>query len=94
MMRSPLRIVAAAFWLARADAAGGDRLVLAFATKLVPIFQRRSSLSGAQARPVHRSAVLVALYLPALDRSCRSAPVPNVVDRVRFNGPLLRPSRR
>ncbi len=84
--------VAAAFWLARRRTQlASIAFVLAIATKLVPIVLAPLFLGRVRKRDVIVGAVfLVALYLPFVSGSdVPLGAVPNVVDRIRFNGPLF-----
>jgi hypothetical protein len=87
-----LWIVAAAFWLAR----GRTRLaaiafVLAVATKLVPVVLAPLFIGRIRKRDgVIAGLCLAALYLPFMSGSdVPLGAVPNVVDRIRFNGPIF-----
>jgi hypothetical protein len=87
-----LWIVAAAFWLAR----GRSRLasiafVLAIATKLVPVVLAPLFIGRVRKRDVFIGVLcLVALYLPFVSGAdVPLGAVPNVVDRIRFNGPIF-----
>jgi alpha-1,6-mannosyltransferase len=87
-----LWITAAAFWLARRRTQlAAIAFVLALATKLVPIVLAPLFLGRVRKRDVFTAAlVLVALYLPFVSGAdVPLGAVPNVVDRVRFNGPLF-----
>ena len=87
-----LWIVAAAFWLARRRTQlASIAFVLAIATKLVPIVLAPLFIGRVRKRDVLIGALcLVALYLPFVSGSdVPLGAVPNVVDRVRFNGPLF-----
>ena len=84
--------VAAAFWLARRRTQlASIAFVLAIATKLVPIVLAPLFLGRVRRRDVIVGTVfLVALYLPFVSGSdVPLGAVPNVVDRIRFNGPLF-----
>ena len=87
-----LWIVAAAFWLARRRTQLATiAFVLAIATKLVPIVLAPILLGRVRKRDAFTGALLlVVLYLPFLSGSdVPLGAVPNVVDRIRFNGPLF-----
>jgi hypothetical protein len=87
-----LWITAAAFWLARRRTQlASVAFVLAIATKLVPIVLVPLFIGRVRKRDVFTGALcLVALYLPFVSGSdVPLGAVPNVVDRVRFNGPLF-----
>ena len=87
-----LWIVAAAFWLTRRRTQlASIAFVLAIATKLVPIVLAPLFLGRVRKRDVFIGALcLAALYLPFFAGSnVPLGAVPNVVDRVRFNGPLF-----
>jgi hypothetical protein len=84
--------VAAAFWLARRRTQlASIAFVLAIATKLLPIVLAPLFLGRVRKRDVIVGTVfLVALYLPFVSGSdVPLGAVPNVVDRIRFNGPLF-----
>lgn len=86
-----LWIVASAFWLTRRRTLLATiAFVLAIASKLVPIvlvpllvgrIRRRDALAGA--------VFLAALYLPYSSGDVPLGAVPNVVERVRVNGPVF-----
>jgi hypothetical protein len=87
-----LWIVAAAFWLTRRRTQlASIAFVLAIATKLVPIVLAPLFIGRVRTRDVFIGALcLVALYLPFVSGSVVPlGAVPNVVDRIRFNGPLF-----
>jgi hypothetical protein len=87
-----LWIAAAAFWLARRRTALGTiAFVLAVATKLVPIvlvplLWRRISIRDA----LIGAALFVLLYLPFASGADVLFAVQNVVQHIRFNGPVFR----
>ncbi len=87
-----LWIVAAAFWLARGRTQlASIAFVLAMTTKLVPIVLAPLFIGRVRIRDAFIGALcLVALYLPFFSGSdVPLGAVPNVVDRIRFNGPLF-----
>jgi alpha-1,6-mannosyltransferase len=87
-----LWITAAAFWLARRRTQlAAVAFVLAIATKLVPIVLAPLFIGRVRKRDAFTGALcLAALYLPFISGSdVPLGAVPNVVDRVRFNGPLF-----
>ena len=87
-----LWIVTAAFWLTRRRTQlASVAFVLAIATKLVPIVLAPLFFGRVRKRDAFIGALcLVALYLPFFAGShVPLGAVPNVVDRVRFNGPLF-----
>ena len=87
-----LWIVASAFWLARRRTQlASIAFVLACATKLLPVVLAPLYIGRVRLRDVFIGALcLVALYLPFMSGSVVPlGAVPNVVDRVRFNGPLF-----
>ena len=87
-----LWIVAAAFWLARRRTQlASIAFVLAIATKLVPIVLAPLLIGRVRKRDAFIGALfLVVLYLPFVSGSdVPLGAVPNVVDRIRFNGPLF-----
>ncbi len=87
-----LWIVAAAFWLSRRRTQlASVAFVLAIATKLVPIVLAPLFIGRVRKRDAFIGALcLVALYLPFISGSeVPLGAVPNVVDRIRFNGPLF-----
>ena len=87
-----LWIVAAAFWLARRRTQlASIAFVLAMTTKLVPIVLAPLFIGRVRIRDAIIGALcLVALYLPFFSGSdVPLGAVPNVVDRIRFNGPLF-----
>ena len=87
-----LWIAASAFWLARRRTQlASVAFVLACATKLLPIVLAPLYIGRVRVRDVVIGALcLVALYLPFMSGSdVPLGAVPNVVDRVRFNGPLF-----
>jgi alpha-1,6-mannosyltransferase len=87
-----LWIVTAAFWLARRRTQlASIAFVLALATKLVPVVLAPLFIGRVRTRDVITAALcLVALYLPFVSGSdVPLGAVPNVVDRIRFNGPLF-----
>jgi alpha-1,6-mannosyltransferase len=89
---SALWIVAAAFWLTRRRTQlASIAFVLAIATKLVPLVLAPLFIGRVRKRDAITGALcLVALYLPFFSGSdVPLGAVPNVVDRVRFNGPLF-----
>jgi alpha-1,6-mannosyltransferase len=84
--------VAAAFWLARRRTQlASIAFALAITTKLLPIVLAPLFLGRVRKRDVLVGAVfLVALYLPFVSGpDVPLGAVPNVVDRIRFNGPLF-----
>ncbi len=87
-----LWIVAAAFWLARhRTRLASIAFVLAIATKLVPVVLAPLLIGRVRKRDAFIGALCaVALYLPFVSGTdVPLGAVPNVVDRVRFNGPLF-----
>ena len=87
-----LWIVAAAFWLARRRTRlASIAFVLAIATKLVPVVLAPLLIGRVRKRDAFIGALCaVALYLPFVSGTdVPLGAVPNVVDRVRFNGPLF-----
>jgi alpha-1,6-mannosyltransferase len=89
---SALWIVAAAFWLTRRRTQlASIAFVLAIATKLVPVVLAPLFIGRVRKRDAFTAAlVLVALGLPfASGSDVPLGAVPNVVDRIRFNGPLF-----
>jgi hypothetical protein len=87
-----LWIVAAAFWLARRRTQlASIAFVLAIATKLVPVVLAPLLIGRVRKRDAFIGALFaVALYLPFVSGTdVPLGAVPNVVDRVRFNGPLF-----
>jgi hypothetical protein len=87
-----LWVAASAFWLARRRTQlASVAFVLACATKLLPIVLAPLYLGRVRIRDVGIGALcLVALYLPFMSGGdVPLGAVPNVVDRVRFNGPLF-----
>jgi alpha-1,6-mannosyltransferase len=87
-----LWIAAAAFWLARRRTQlASIAFVLAMTTKLVPIVLAPLFVGRVRIRDAFIGALcLVALYLPFFSGSdVPLGAVPNVVDRIRFNGPLF-----
>jgi hypothetical protein len=87
-----LWVVAAAFWLAR----GRSRLaaiawVLAIGTKLLPVVLAPIFFRRLRVRDVITAALFLgALYLPfSTDGTLPLGAVPNVVNRIRFNGPVF-----
>jgi alpha-1,6-mannosyltransferase len=87
-----LWIAAAAFWLTRRRTQLATvAFVLAIATKLVPIVLAPLFIGRVRKRDALTGALcLAALYLPFSSGSdVPLGAVPNVVDRVRFNGPLF-----
>ncbi len=89
---SALWIVAAAYWLSRRRTQlASIAFVLAIATKLVPIVLAPLFIGRVRKRDAITGALfLVALYLPFFSGSdVPLGAVPNVVDRIRFNGPLF-----
>ncbi len=84
--------VAAAFWLARRRTQlASVAFVLAIATKLVPVVLAPLLIGRVRKRDAFIGALCaVALYLPFVSGTdVPLGAVPNVVDRVRFNGPLF-----
>jgi hypothetical protein len=87
-----LWVAASAFWLARRRTQlASVAFVLACATKLLPIVLAPLYVGRVRVRDVAIGAMcLVALYLPFTSGGdLPLGAVPNVVDRVRFNGPLF-----
>jgi alpha-1,6-mannosyltransferase len=87
-----LWIVASAFWLARRRTQlASIAFVLAFASKFLPIVLAPLFLGRIRKRDMLVATLfLVALYLPfSTTSSVPLGAVPNVVDRIRFNGPLF-----
>jgi alpha-1,6-mannosyltransferase len=86
-----LWIVAAAYWLTRRRTLPATlAFVLAIATKLVPIVLAPLFLGRIRKRDAIAGAVLLAaLYLPFSSGDVPLGAVPNVVQRVRFNGPVF-----
>jgi len=87
-----LWIVSAAFWLTRRRTRlASIAFVLAIATKLVPIVLAPLFIGRVRKRDAFIGALcLGALYLPFFSGSdVPLGAVPNVVDRIRFNGPLF-----
>jgi alpha-1,6-mannosyltransferase len=87
-----LWIVTAAFWLSRRRTQLATvAFALAIATKLVPIVLAPLLVGRIRKRDAFTGALcLAALYLPFVSGSdVPLGAVPNVVDRVRFNGPLF-----
>lgn len=87
-----LWVAASAFWLARRRTQlASVAFVLACATKLLPIVLAPLYIGRVRVRDVCIGALcLVALYLPFMyGGDVPLGAVPNVVDRVRFNGPLF-----
>ncbi len=87
-----LWIVASAFWLARRRTQlASIAFVLAIASKFLPIVLAPLFLGRIRKRDMLVAGLfLVALYLPfSTTSSVPLGAVPNVVDRIRFNGPLF-----
>jgi hypothetical protein len=87
-----LWIVAAAFWLTRQRTQlAAIAFVLAIATKLVPIVLAPLFIGRIKVRDaIVATLALLALYAPFFSRTeLLLGAVPNVVDRVRFNGPVF-----
>ena len=87
-----LWIAASAFWLSRRRTLLASlAFVLAVASKLVPVVLFPLFIGRVRARDVMAgAALLAALYLPfGSGLELPLGNVPNVVDRVRFNGPLF-----
>ncbi len=87
-----LWIVASAFWLARRRTQlASIAFVLAIASKFLPIVLAPLFLGRVRKRDMFVAVLfLVALYLPfSTTSSVPLGAVPNVVDRIRFNGPLF-----
>jgi len=87
-----LWIVAAAFWLnRRRTLLASIAFVLAIATKLLPVVLAPLFLGRVKTRDIVLGAVFLGvLYAPfATGDGIPLGAVPNVVDRVRFNGPLF-----
>jgi alpha-1,6-mannosyltransferase len=87
-----LWIVASAFWLSRRRTLlASIAFVLAIATKLLPVVLAPLFLGRIRRRDAFTAILfLIALYLPfTTGSSIPLGAVPNVVDRVRFNGPIF-----
>jgi hypothetical protein len=87
-----LWVTTSAFWLARRRTQlASVAFVLACATKFLPIVLAPLYIGRVRVRDAGIAALcLVALYLPFMSGSdVPLGAVPNVVDRVRFNGPLF-----
>jgi alpha-1,6-mannosyltransferase len=87
-----LWIVASAFWLSRRRTMlASIAFVLAIATKLLPVVLAPLFLGRIRRRDAFTALLfLIALYLPfTTGGSIPLGAVPNVVDRVRFNGPIF-----
>jgi alpha-1,6-mannosyltransferase len=84
--------VAAAFWLTRRRTLVATiAFVLAIATKLLPVVLAPLFIRRIRVRDAIVGAICLAgLYLPFLSHgSAAVGALPNVVDRVRFNGPIF-----
>ena len=87
-----LWIVASAFWLSRRRTLlASIAFVLAIATKLLPVVLAPLFLGRIRRRDAFTALLfLIVLYLPfTTGGSIPLGAVPNVVDRVRFNGPVF-----
>jgi hypothetical protein len=87
-----LWIVASAFWLSRRRTLlASIAFVLAIATKFLPIVLAPLFLGRIRRRDAFTAMLfLIALYVPfTTGGSIPLGAVPNVVDRVRFNGPMF-----
>jgi hypothetical protein len=87
-----LWIVASAFWLSRRRTLlASIAFVLAIATKLLPVVLAPLFVGRIRRRDAFTALLfLIVLYLPfTTGGSIPLGAVPNVVDRVRFNGPIF-----
>jgi alpha-1,6-mannosyltransferase len=87
-----LWIVAAAFWLSRRRTLlASIAFVLAIATKLLPVVLAPLFIGRIRKRDAFTAMLfLIALYVPfTTGGAIPLGAVPNVVDRVRFNGPIF-----